>query len=1075
MKKKLLLALLAFFAINGTFCQIDTVAIDLLKSVANKNAQSLWGDVYPSQLIPYYSSNDKIIAYRINYSIGKPFALNEDYFSFSRNFAQQGIKAKQWGKGEFGQMLIGATFDLPPFITFSNCLSFEYVNGYKVEEFAHSELGSDYYLARIYYFNQEDQWFCYTNGNQNKFINFWPVIKVLNEGDFNKLKNEKVFFCSKGYFKNIWDEYEKNTKVLDVKDPPTIPSPEYCPYLDWSYGCTPTAAAMVLAYWDNYSEWAPAVYSNLVDFYFQRIDHVENEMDFQVANLQEQLAEAMETSINGWTTVSKRGPGIIKVCNDDEYENNYNFDTECIWITGGMQQAWTEITTEISTHHRPLIVGQQLHDNCGIGYIPASNHIIVHNTHNNTKANIHVNTVTDIEKIIPDDGYGCHIKLIQPIGDQGYNSNGNGEKLTMGINYNISWYCPATNPDPYFKLFYSADGGLSWVLIDDNIPYTGNNMAYTYDFAGIMSSMMRIKVELWEDNLISDDLLGSDASFGNFTVGLPGSWIGVKDDDWDDQDNWFDNTIPNQSKDVMIPADVTYMPNITGTAITQNLTVYLNASLTISETGNLTTHGSFINDGNFLIETNVDGKSGSFINNGSLGGSGTFQFNRYLGSGDPGTHFGWHYVSSPVNNTVSGDFVGYWVKEYLPQGYNPNPGVTHNFKDIDPCIGCCSNPSQFNISLQRMKGYSVKLDKSYTCSCESTGELIEFGGDHQDISNCSAPTWCVPLNLATQKAYMTNINTGNITLGISGEGTKYNLVGNPYPSGWDFNTFKTGPNWPTGLNNAIYFWDEDADQYASYVNGVSTNGGTNFVPPTQAFFLEADGTVPNINLTFTNAERTHAGVNTYFKQSGDILKLKASGDYYSDESVIRILSDAKASWDGTYDAKKLFSLGETVPALFTKAGELNLSINSLPENNSVPLYFTSLTGGNYSMEAIENDFDQVYIEDKLNGNLHDLSSPYTFYHDPDNDEGRFVIHFNGISTESGEKGFVIYSNQNNVYVYSVDGELGEISIYNIVGQYLTSVGLKEGLNILVLNDASGYYIVKVQTDQNVITKKVYIH
>ncbi len=84
---------------------------------------------------------------------------------------------------------------------------------------------------------------------------------------------------------------------------------------------------------------------------------------------------------------------------------------------------------------------------------------------------------------------------------------------------------------------------------------------------------------------------------------------------------------------------------------------------------------------------------------------------------------------------------------------------------------------------------------------------------------------------------MANVYTGNIVDNIFGGNSNWNLVGNPYPSGWDYDAFFFGPNWPAGLFDAIYFWDEDTDQYASYVNGIGTNGGDNRSSPNTGFLL----------------------------------------------------------------------------------------------------------------------------------------------------------------------------------------------------------------------------------------------
>ena len=555
------------------------------------------------------------------------------------------------------------------------------------------------------------------------------------------------------------------------------------------------------------------------------------------------------------------------------------------------------------------------------------------------------------------------------------------------------------------------------------------------------------------------------------------NWVGGIDDDWFNPANWADNSVPI-TEDVAIPPDMTYMPVISsGGATCGSLNVFEGASLIISSSGSLTTNGLLTNNGSLLIDSDNSGSSGSLIDNDGLGGTGTFQFNRYLSSGAPGTHFGWHYISSPVNNSVTGDLIGYWVKEYIEPSYDPGTGESFYFFDIDPCDPGCCPASQFTVPISVMKGYSVKQNLDYSCLCPA-GDVISFGGDLQSVCG---EEWLPPCpgNHGSQPAYMSNVNTGNrdvnITASNNGPFPNFNLIGNPYPSGWDYDAFFFGPNWPLGLNDAIYYWDEDMDQYSSYVNGVGTNGGSNFVPPTQAFFLEADGTIPNITLSFTNAERTHTGAGYYYKNGIlNVLKLKVSGNDFADETVIRFHEDATYDWDGHYDAKKLLSLGESVPALYTKASDTKLSINSMPVTENVSVYLNCAQSGNFIIEAIESDFEDVLLIDNKTGAVHELSTSYKFYYEAGEDENRFNIHFGNISTEAKDNSFVIYSNQNNIIVYNIKDQQGDVYIYNLVGQLLQSTSLQDGINNITLNKANGYYIVNVRTSESTVNKKVYI-
>jgi len=122
------------------------------------------------------------------------------------------------------------------------------------------------------------------------------------------------------------------------------------PYYDWSYGCSPTAAAMVLGYWDSHG------YDNLVDYYFWHHDIREGDWDY-IPNVQRELAIAMQTdTTSGATDVGDIGPGIEHVTNSI---NGYSFSAPTTWWAfytpyGTYDSHWSTIVAEID-RGRPLV------------------------------------------------------------------------------------------------------------------------------------------------------------------------------------------------------------------------------------------------------------------------------------------------------------------------------------------------------------------------------------------------------------------------------------------------------------------------------------------------------------------------------------------------------------------------------------------------------------------------------------------------------------------------------------------------------------------------------------------------
>ncbi|MCW8896957.1 MAG: PKD domain-containing protein [Flavobacteriales bacterium] len=91
--------------------------------------------------------------------------------------------------------------------------------------------------------------------------------------------------------------------------------------------------------------------------------------------------------------------------------------------------------------------------------------------------------------------------------------------------------------------------------------------------------------------------------------------------------------------------------------------------------------------------------------------------------------------------------------------------------------------------------------------------------------------------------------------------------------------------------------------------------------------------------------------------NNNAFRFKISGNNYTDETIVRMLSGASESFDGAYDAWKLFSPNTNVPSIYTQiAVEQELSINALPEysfDKSITIYTNIPVSGNYTLTIEE--------------------------------------------------------------------------------------------------------------------------
>ena len=200
-------------------------------------------------------------------------------------------------------------------------------------------------------------------------------------------------------------------------------------------------------------------------------------------------------------------------------------------------------------------------------------------------------------------------------------------------------------------------------------------------------------------------------------------------------------------------------------------------------------------------------------------------------------------------------------------------------------------------------------------------------------------------------------------------------------------------------------------------------------------------------------------------ENQNLLILKVSNETYSDETWIHFNKNAAMGYEGQFDAHKMISTSNPeLPQIYsiTPAGEL-LSINGLPETETVELGFTSLLPGTFTIEATKlMESANIILEDLKTNVFTDLvKASYTFEYIPGENHARFIVHFSPLGlTKNGLGNVSVYSSGKDVYVSVPENMKGDISVYNVTGQKVAYLPISGKNNILsILYD--GVYIVKV--------------
>lgn len=349
--------------------------------------------------------------------------------------------------------------------------------------------------------------------------------------------------------------------------------------------------------------------------------------------------------------------------------------------------------------------------------------------------------------------------------------------------------------------------------------------------------------------------------------------------------------------------------------------------------------------------------------------------------------------------------------------------------------------------------------------------------------------------------------TGPVSIPLTNSAqTGTNLICNPYASPISWTALRGGN---ASVTNAIYIYNADGG-YASFVNGVGANGGSDVIPMGQGFFVEA------LSATSLNAQESNKLSSTVnlMKMSSSTstsiglpIKLKIngfSGDI--DETAIRFHGSATNAYDIEWDARKIFQTPGYVgypggyskyTTISTKGGNIDYSINSLPfaltQNAVIPVLVKVMATGQYTITSQDMQLLPanacVTLKDKLLNVTHNIkASPYVFTINDTTSTARFELTVcadittglndnNSTASVNVDQSILIGNDVNGVYVnLNFDKTTkSRISVTNILGQKIIADKLVNTQNdsvYLGLEAKNQLIFVTVETDNNKVTKKV---
>ncbi|MFI2741390.1 hypothetical protein ACG2LH_01510 [Zhouia sp. PK063] len=545
-------------------------------------------------------------------------------------------------------------------------------------------------------------------------------------------------------------------------------------------------------------------------------------------------------------------------------------------------------------------------------------------------------------------------------------------------------------------------------------------------------------------------------------------------------DSWS-NGSPTSNSYAIFEADY----NVSGTSEMDACAIKVddNATVTFSNSSILNVGSELKVLGNLEFSNNA-----SLLTAEGIAISGTVKITRQAATSQK---YDYTYWSSPVQNAmISKTFVGwdlssvyYYNPENFEDDYNLDGTSGHDGYDDDLNDWVYAPGSN---TMQSGKGYIVRAlaDGSFSAVFKgkpNNGEII------------------------------TSIS--KISSGASDQFNS-NLIGNPYPSAIDADTFIDENS---NISGTLYFWthiedlSEDnegpyesnysPDDYAMYnkTGGTSASASGSsepigYIASGQAFMVNA---IANGNVVFTNEMRDETYTNSQFFKNSIDKKREAKDRFWvsmfynnhiKSQQLIGFFSETTPQYDVKYDGKSIsgktllnfYSLLENNEKLAIQARE------SFNDSIKINLGYTTQIN-NYLTIAVNKTEGKlknatIYLEDHELGITHNLStSSYRFLATQGTFNNRFTLKFvdhNKVADITNDQiddhQLKIYKESNQVYIKNTTNTLlKQVILYDLSGRLLAVHNQLQQEDKMPLPKIRAVYLIKIVLANNSeIIKKV---
>ncbi len=342
----------------------------------------------------------------------------------------------------------------------------------------------------------------------------------------------------------------------------------------------------------------------------------------------------------------------------------------------------------------------------------------------------------------------------------------------------------------------------------------------------------------------------------------------------------------------------------------------------------------------------------------------------------------------------------------------------------------------------------------------------------------------------------------------------YNLIGNPYPSGLNFNLFHANTNNSVKIDGKAWFWSNinatvsqtgsvsyTPNNYAVY----SLTGGT---PPTyndsstvpgnykpdgnikvgQAFIVKVTSVTGPTNLEFKNIMRTTGKGAFYNNFKNTELKNRywlrlISPDQVVNTILLAHLPEATDAYDRNHDAD-LFTVGDD--SFYSLLQDRKMQIQARGEFTNeaqIPLGTQHFKNGAYKIEletpeGIFTNDQTIYLHDKMLNTYTNLNQGhYSYEAEAGFTNNRFEIVYKPgvvLATDKVEKDALqVYRNGDVFVVQSKQLKIDQVEVYDMAGRLVMQVlGNSNEVRIESSTMTSGIYILKIKRGSIESSRKI---